>query len=169
MKFMACILTFIVFAPIVILLCVLFLKICINPVYRRIASLILWFIMTSALLLLAHKEKDINISDETCVVLLSIWFFMLVAGVILTQVLHDGIFKRICGWIFIAVVVIPPLWLCFKLPAEGRYGRCFWLAISHRRTSTSRRMHRRPASKKEKREKSATVKNEPSTGKIRNL
>ena len=151
---MACILTFIVFAPIVIRLCVLFRKICINPVCQWIASLILWFIMTSALLLFAHK--DINISDETCVALLSIWFFMLVTGAVLTQVLHDGIFKRICAWIFLAVVFIPPLWICFRLPGGRRYGRYF-LASHFLRTHKCKPANA-SASKLPKRE----------TGKIRN-
>lgn len=123
-EFMASILTFIVFAPIVILLCILFRKIydktieffrndSANPMYKEMAGLILWFTMCSTVFWIIRKEM--NISDETCVALLSIWFLTLVAGAVLTQVLPDGRFKQIFGYVLFAVAFLPALALCCRI------------------------------------------------------
>lgn len=137
---MAYVLTFVFFAPTVILLCILLRKIYdktigllrgsfANPLYKGILGLAGWSVMWGSVFWIAHR--DFNISDEACIVLLSVWFLMLVAGVVLTQVLPDGRFKRIFNWIFFAVAFIPPLWLCVRILGKGGRGNThIWRHIS---------------------------------------
>lgn len=93
--------------------------------------IILWVGMSGAGAWFVRDELKIN--NEQLFTFLSVWLLANVIFAVLVKVLPDGVFKRICGWTFFAVVLVPPLWLCFRIIESDRYQRYilrgFWRAI----------------------------------------
>ncbi len=67
-------------------------------------------------------RDELKINNEQLFAFLSIWSLAIVIFAVLVKVLPDGIFKRVCGWVFLAVAFGPPLWLCFRLLGKGGRG-----------------------------------------------
>ena len=87
---------------------------------RRCAGIALWIAMVGVFAWFMRDELKIN--NKQLFAFLSIWSLAIVIFAVLVKVLPDGIFKRVCGWIFLAVAFGPPLWLCFRFLREGGRG-----------------------------------------------
>ena len=98
---------------------------------RGCAGIVLWITMFGTVGWLMRDAHLLEMSDEQLLVLLAIWVLTTVIFAALTKFLPDNIFKRICGWIFLAVAFVPPLWLCFRILGKGGRGNnCIWRHVS---------------------------------------
>lgn len=96
---------------------------------RGCAGIALWIAMVGMVAWFMRDELKIN--NEQLFAFLSIWSLAIVIFAVLVKVLPDGIFKRVCGWIFLAVAFGPPLWLCFRhLGKGGRGNNRIWRHVS---------------------------------------
>ena len=87
---------------------------------RQCAGIVLWVAMFGATAWCMRDE--LKMSNEKLIILLLLWLLVTILLGILVKILPDGIFKRVCGWIFAAVIFIPPLWLCSRILGKGGRG-----------------------------------------------
>ena len=133
---------------------------------RRCAGIALWIAMVGVFAWFMRDELKIN--NKQLFAFLSIWSLAIVIFAVLVKVLPDGIFKRVCGWIFLAVAFEPLLWLCFRLLGKRRTRQQSYLASRFPRYSRCGRGRRGGGFQKRRAEKTVEVRNDPSIKKFIN-
>ena len=93
---------------------------------RDCAYIVLWITVLGTAGWIMRNEHLLEMSNEQLLVLLAIWLLTAVIFAALTKFLPDNIFKRICGWIFLAVLIVPSFWLLSRLRKGGPTYKRIW-------------------------------------------
>lgn len=100
----------------------------VRDICKQICCIVLLLTMFGGCLWFLREE--IGMSRETFSTFMLIWASMSFAFMFLAKFLPNGIYKRICVWIFITVMFLPPLYICFRILRKENSSRNLWRHIS---------------------------------------